>query len=86
MPEMLTEAERALRERTRRFATDVLLPLAEKDEDAGSTRTRVIEASTGIGKSFAYLVPAIFISMLITGVPVPQLGLGANAITTRPNA
>ena len=25
----------------------------------------------------AYLVPAIFISLLITGVPVPQLGLGA---------
>ncbi|MFW6092826.1 MAG: sodium:solute symporter family protein [Pseudomonadota bacterium] len=26
---------------------------------------------------FAYLVPAIFISMMITGIPVPQLGLGA---------
>ncbi|WP_427969860.1 sodium:solute symporter family protein [Altererythrobacter sp.] len=26
---------------------------------------------------FAYLVPAIFISMLITGNPVPQLGLGS---------
>ncbi len=26
---------------------------------------------------FAYLVPAIFISMLITGNPIPQLGLGA---------
>ena len=27
---------------------------------------------------FAYLVPAIFISMLVTGIPVPQLGLGAS--------
>ena len=27
---------------------------------------------------FAYTVPAIFISMNITGVPLPQLGLGAN--------
>ena len=26
---------------------------------------------------FAYLVPAIFISMLMTGIPIPQLGLGA---------
>ncbi len=26
---------------------------------------------------FAYLVPAIFISMLITGIPIPQIGLGA---------
>ncbi|MFP6816684.1 MAG: sodium:solute symporter family protein [Pseudomonadales bacterium] len=26
---------------------------------------------------FAYLVPAIFISMLITGVPIPQIGLGS---------
>ena len=26
---------------------------------------------------FAYLVPAIFISLLITGVPIPQIGLGS---------
>mgnify|MGYP007000221357 CR=1 len=24
-----------------------------------------------------YLVPAIFISMLVTGIPIPQIGLGA---------
>ena len=59
MPEMLTEAERALAERTRRFATDVLLPLAEKDEDAGSTRTRVIEASKDAG-FFAMTQPRAF--------------------------
>ena len=29
---------------------------------------------------FAYLVPAIFISMLMTGIPIPQLGLGAEVI------
>ena len=29
---------------------------------------------------FAYLVPAFFISMLITGVPIPQIGLGAEVI------
>jgi cation/acetate symporter len=29
---------------------------------------------------FAYLVPAIFISMLITGIPIPQIGLGAEVI------
>lgn len=27
---------------------------------------------------FAYVIPAIFISIAITGVPIPQLGLGAN--------
>ncbi len=59
MPEMLTEAERALAERTRRFATDVLLPLAEKDEDSGSTRTRVIEASKEAG-FFAMTQPKAF--------------------------
>ena len=29
---------------------------------------------------FAYLVPAFFISMLITGIPIPQIGLGAQVI------
>ena len=29
---------------------------------------------------FAYLVPAIFISIMITGVPLPQLGLGATVL------
>lgn len=29
---------------------------------------------------FAYLVPAIFISMLVTGIPIPQIGLGAAVI------
>ncbi|MCH2330853.1 MAG: hypothetical protein MK312_04885, partial [Roseibacillus sp.] len=29
---------------------------------------------------FAYLVPAIFISIMLTGNPIPQLGLGANVI------
>ena len=29
---------------------------------------------------FAYLVPAIFISMLVTGIPIPQIGLGAEVI------
>lgn len=29
---------------------------------------------------FAYLVPAIFISMLVTGIPIPQIGLGAQVI------
>lgn len=29
---------------------------------------------------FAYLVPAIFIAMMVTGNPVPQLGLGAEVI------
>jgi cation/acetate symporter len=40
----------------------------------GITYTQVAQYCVLI---FAYLVPAIFISMLITGVPVPQLGLGA---------
>ncbi len=43
----------------------------------GITYTQVAQYCVLI---FAYLVPAIFISMLITGVPVPQLGLGANAV------
>ena len=40
----------------------------------GITYTQVAQYCVLI---FAYLVPAIFISLLITGVPVPQLGLGA---------
>ena len=40
----------------------------------GITYTQVAQYCVLI---FAYLVPAIFISMLITGVPVPQIGLGA---------
>jgi cation/acetate symporter len=41
----------------------------------GITYTQVAQYCVLI---FAYLVPAIFISLLITGIPVPQLGLGAN--------
>ena len=41
----------------------------------GITYTQVAQYCVLI---FAYLVPAIFISMMITGNPVPQLGLGAN--------
>jgi cation/acetate symporter len=41
----------------------------------GITYTQVAQYCVLI---FAYLVPAIFISMLITGVPIPQLGLGAS--------
>ena len=40
----------------------------------GITYTQVAQYCVLI---FAYLVPAIFISLLITGIPVPQLGLGA---------
>ncbi|MCZ6641784.1 MAG: cation acetate symporter, partial [Gammaproteobacteria bacterium] len=40
----------------------------------GITYTQVAQYCVMI---FAYLVPAIFISMLITGIPIPQLGLGA---------
>ena len=40
----------------------------------GITYTQVAQYCVMI---FAYLVPAIFISLLITGNPVPQLGLGA---------
>ncbi|MEE2690848.1 MAG: sodium:solute symporter family protein [Pseudomonadota bacterium] len=40
----------------------------------GITYTQVAQYCVLI---FAYLVPAIFISMMITGNPVPQLGLGA---------
>ncbi|RMF08886.1 MAG: cation acetate symporter [Alphaproteobacteria bacterium] len=40
----------------------------------GITYTQVAQYCVLI---FAYMVPAIFISLLITGIPVPQLGLGA---------
>ncbi len=40
----------------------------------GITYTQVAQYCVLI---FAYLVPAIFISLLVTGIPVPQLGLGA---------
>ena len=46
----------------------------------GITYTQVAQYCVLI---FAYLVPAIFISMLITGIPVPQLGLGATVPTAR---
>ena len=42
----------------------------------GITYTQVAQYCVLI---FAYLVPAIFISFLVTGVPVPQFGLGAEA-------
>ncbi len=42
----------------------------------GITYTQVAQYCVLI---FAYLTPAIFISMLITGNPVPQLGLGSEA-------
>ncbi|MEQ8483011.1 MAG: sodium:solute symporter family protein [Pseudomonadales bacterium] len=40
----------------------------------GITYTQVAQYCVLI---FAYLVPAIFISLMITGIPVPQIGLGA---------
>ena len=40
----------------------------------GITYTQVAQYCVLI---FAYLVPAIFISLLITGIPVPQIGLGS---------
>jgi cation/acetate symporter len=40
----------------------------------GITYTQVAQYCVLI---FAYLVPAVFISLLITGIPIPQLGLGA---------
>ena len=43
----------------------------------GITYTQVAQYCVLI---FAYLVPAIFISILITGNPVPQLGLGADVV------
>ena len=41
----------------------------------GITYTQVAQFCVLI---FAYLVPAIFISIMITGIPVPQVGLGAD--------
>ena len=41
----------------------------------GITYTQVAQYCVMI---FAYLVPAIFISLLITGNPIPQIGLGAS--------
>ncbi len=43
----------------------------------GITYTQVAQYCVLI---FAYLVPAIFISILITGVPIPQIGLGATVV------
>ena len=43
----------------------------------GITYTQVAQYCVLI---FAYLVPAIFISIMITGVPIPQFGLGATVI------
>ena len=40
----------------------------------GITYTQVAQYCVLI---FAYMVPAIFVSMLLTGLPIPQLGLGA---------
>ena len=40
----------------------------------GITYTQVAQYCVLI---FAYLVPAIFISMMMTGIPIPQLGFGA---------
>lgn len=45
----------------------------------GITYTQVAQYCVMI---FAYLVPAIFISMLITGNPIPQLGFGSNVAGT----
>ena len=40
----------------------------------GITYTQVAQYCVLI---FAYLVPAVFISMMVTGIPLPQIGLGA---------
>lgn len=45
----------------------------------GITYTQVAQYCVMI---FAYMVPAIFISMMITGNPIPQLGFGSEAIGT----
>lgn len=49
MPEMLTDDERDLAERVRRFTREVLDPLTEAGEDPGNSRQRVIEASKEAG-------------------------------------
>lgn len=43
----------------------------------GITYTQVAQYCVLI---FAYMTPAVFISMLVTGTPIPQLGLGAEVI------
>ena len=43
----------------------------------GITYTQVAQFCVMI---FAYMAPAIFISLLLTGIPVPQLGLGAEVL------
>ncbi|MFT7485002.1 MAG: cation/acetate symporter, partial [Candidatus Paceibacteria bacterium] len=45
----------------------------------GITYTQVAQYCVLI---FAYMVPAIFLSILITGNPIPQLGLGGNSLET----
>lgn len=59
MPEMLTESERALAGRVRKFAEDVLVPLADSDQDPRNARQRVIEASRDAGL-FAMTQPKAF--------------------------
>ena len=44
----------------------------------GITYTQIVQYVVLI---FAYTVPAIFISLQITGNPIPQLGLGGNVVT-----
>ncbi|MCL6270627.1 cation acetate symporter [Sansalvadorimonas sp. 2012CJ34-2] len=45
----------------------------------GITYTQVAQYCVMI---FAFMVPAIFISMMITGNPIPQLGFGSNVVGT----
>lgn len=45
----------------------------------GITYTQVAQYCVMI---FAYMVPAIYISLLITGNPIPQLGFGSNVVGT----
>ena len=44
----------------------------------GITYTQVAQYCVLI---FAYMVPAIFISMLMTGNPIPQLGFGSKLLS-----
>ena len=46
--------------------------------DRGITYTQVAQYCVLI---FAYMVPAIFISILMTGNPIPQLGFGSKLLT-----
>ena len=43
----------------------------------GITYTQVAQYCIMI---FAYLVPALYISLMMTGSPIPQIGLGGNLI------